>query len=128
MPGFPHAFGFAPRLAAFYAAIFVLIGIQLPFFPLWLKAKGLDAQTIGLVLAVPMVVRIFAIPVAARVADRTGALRRVIVVSSCAAVAGYVLVALSSGAVTIMAAMALTAAVFSPVNRIVACPSAGPGA
>lgn len=115
MPVFPHAFGFAPRLAAFYAAIFVLIGIQLPFFPLWLKAKGLDAQTIGLVLAVPMVVRIFAIPVAARVADRTGALRRVIVVSSCAAVAGYVLVAFSGGAVTIMAAMALTAAVFSPV-------------
>jgi hypothetical protein len=31
-------FGFASRLAALYAAIFVMGGIQLPFFPLWLKA------------------------------------------------------------------------------------------
>ena len=28
--------GFAPRLAALYAALFVVVGIQLPFFPLWL--------------------------------------------------------------------------------------------
>ena len=41
---FPLSFGFAPRLAALYAGLFILVGIQLPFFPLWLKAKGLDAQ------------------------------------------------------------------------------------
>ena len=35
--------GFAPRLAALYAAMFIGVGMQLPFFPLWLKAKGLDA-------------------------------------------------------------------------------------
>ena len=34
--------GFAPRVAAFYAAFFVMIGIHMPFFPVWLKAKGLD--------------------------------------------------------------------------------------
>ena len=47
-------FGFAPRLAALYAAIFVMGGIQLPFFPVWLKAKGLDPGMIGVVLAAPM--------------------------------------------------------------------------
>ena len=55
--------GFAPRLAALYAALFVFSGVQLPFFPVWLKAKGLDPPLIGLVLAVPMLVRVFAHPV-----------------------------------------------------------------
>ena len=50
-------------------------GIQLPFFPVWLKAKGLDPGMIGVVLAAPMVVRMIAIPVAARAADRRDALR-----------------------------------------------------
>ena len=83
MPLIPHAKrGFAPRLAALYAALFVLGGIQLPFFPVWLKAKGLDAGMIGLVLAAPMVARVFAIPVATRSADRHEALRAAIVVAS----------------------------------------------
>jgi len=42
--------GFSVRLAALYVALFVVLGIYLPFFPLWLKAKGLDAQQIGIVL------------------------------------------------------------------------------
>ena len=76
MAPFPQLkFGLAPRLAALYAAIFILAGIQLPFLPLWLKAKGLDAATIGLVLAVPMIVRVLIIPVATRAADRHDALR-----------------------------------------------------
>jgi PPP family 3-phenylpropionic acid transporter len=71
-PSLPRLlFGFSARVAALYAAIFMLGGIQLPFLPVWLRAKGLDAATIGLVLATPMVVRVLAIPFAARAA--TGA-------------------------------------------------------
>ena len=67
--------GFAMRLAGLYAAFFVVAGIAQPFFPVWLKAKGLDAGMIGLVLAAPMVVRVLAIPLATRQADRHDALR-----------------------------------------------------
>src|SRR5690349_20988712 len=67
-------FGFVPRLAAFYAALFILPGIQMPFFPVWLKAKGLDPTMIGIVLAVPMVARVLAIPVVTRAADRHNAI------------------------------------------------------
>ena len=48
---------------------------MLPFLPVWLAAKGLDPQTIGIVLAVPMILRLLAIPMATRVADRHDALR-----------------------------------------------------
>ncbi len=86
------------RLAAFYAALFVGLGVQLPFLPVWLAAKGLDAGEIGVVLAIPMIVRVFAIPVATRAADRRDALRATIVVAATAAVAGYGAVGLAGGA------------------------------
>jgi PPP family 3-phenylpropionic acid transporter len=108
-------FGFATRLAALYAALFILGGIQLPFLPVWLKAKGLDAATIGLVLAAPMLVRVLAIPLAARTADRHDALRLGIIVTSCTSVFGYALVGLASGATAILIAYALASLAFTPV-------------
>jgi PPP family 3-phenylpropionic acid transporter len=108
-------FGFATRLAALYAALFILGGIQLPFLPVWLKAKGLDAATIGLVLAAPMLVRVLAIPLAARTADRHDALRLGIIVTSCTSVFGYVLVGLASGATAILIAFVLASLAFTPV-------------
>jgi PPP family 3-phenylpropionic acid transporter len=108
-------FGFAPRLAALYAAIFVMGGIQLPFFPVWLKAKGLDPGMIGVVLAAPMIVRMVAIPVATRAADRRDALRGTILVASCLGAAGYALLGLADGAAAILIMYALTTLALTPV-------------
>jgi PPP family 3-phenylpropionic acid transporter len=108
-------FGFAPRLAALYAALFVMGGIQLPFFPVWLRAKGLDPGMIGVVLAAPMLMRMIAIPVAARVADRRDALRGTILVASSLGAAGYALLGLADGAAAILIVYALTALALTPV-------------
>jgi PPP family 3-phenylpropionic acid transporter len=107
--------GFVPRLAAFYAALFILPGIQLPFFPVWLKAKGLDAGMIGIVLAVPMIARVLAIPVVTRAADRRDAVRAAILLACIASVAGYTLVGLSAGAIAILIAYTLTSLASTPV-------------
>jgi PPP family 3-phenylpropionic acid transporter len=114
LPIEPRA-GFAIRLAALYAAIFVMAGIQLPFFPVWLKAKGLDPRMIGVVLAIPLIVRVFAIPVATRAADRHDALRAAIIVTSCASLIGYGLVGLSAGVAAIIAAFALASLAYTPL-------------
>ncbi len=90
--------GFAARLAGLYAGLFVMSGIQLPFFPVWLKAKGLDPQMIGVVLAAPIVARMIAVPLVARLADRREALRAAIIATSFLGVAGYVAVGLAEGA------------------------------
>src|SRR5262245_25877237 len=95
--------GFAWRLAAFYAALFGALGVQLPFLPVWLAAKGLDAAAIGIVLAIPMVVRLFAVPLAAGQADRHDALRAALVIAAAGAVLSYGAVALAQGTVAIMA-------------------------
>jgi MFS transporter, PPP family, 3-phenylpropionic acid transporter len=107
--------GFAPRLAALYAAMFVVMGIQLPFFPVWLKAKGLDAQVIGVVLTAPMLARIIATPFAARIADRRDALRAAIMVTAAASVAGYLLVGFAEGPAAILIAYALASFAFTPL-------------
>jgi MFS transporter, PPP family, 3-phenylpropionic acid transporter len=89
--------------------------VQLPFLPVWLAAKGLDAPSIGVVLAAPMLVRVFAIPLAARAADRHDALRGAIVIAAAATVLGYVAVGLAQGAFAIAVAFALASAFHTPI-------------
>src|SRR5437667_7229667 len=119
MSGSPQKFadeeGFALRLAAFFAALFVTLGVQLPFLPVWLAAKGLDAGAIGIVLAVPMIVRVLAIPMATRAADRRDALRMTIVMATAAAVAGYGALGFAESMIAIMAAYALASAAYTPL-------------
>ena len=118
MSGNPQKFtsrAFALRLSAFFAALFVTLGVQLPFLPVWLAAKGLDSSAIGIVLAVPMIVRVLAIPTATRAADRRDALRATIVMAAAAAVVGYGALGFAEGMIAIMAAYALASAAYTPV-------------
>jgi PPP family 3-phenylpropionic acid transporter len=107
--------GFASRLAGLYAALFILSGIQLPFFPVWLKAKGLDAGMIGLVLAAPILARALAVPPISKSADRHDAIRAAIVATCVMSVAGYVLVGLAEGALAIFVAFTLASLAMTPV-------------
>ena len=114
-PQIPTGAAFAWRLAAFYAAFFVALGVQLPFLPVWLAAKGLDAGAIGLVLAIPMITRVLAIPLATHNADRHDALRLAIIMAAAAAVLGYGALGLAQGAAAIMAALALASIFYTPI-------------
>lgn len=106
---------FVLRLSLFYGAFFVYAGLSMPFMPAWLAAKGLDAREIGIVLATPLVVRLVAVPLSTRLADRFGLLRQALVAVSIASVAGFVLIGLGSGFAIILAAFALAALAISPV-------------
>jgi PPP family 3-phenylpropionic acid transporter len=89
--------------------------VQLPFFPVWLKAKGLNAELIGVALALPMVVRVVAVPVATRAADRHEALRAALMLASAASFAGYVLLALAPSVAAVLVIYGLVAFAFTPV-------------
>jgi PPP family 3-phenylpropionic acid transporter len=67
------------RLSLFYASLCLFSGVQLPFFPVWLKTKGLDPQEISFVVAATMFLRIAAGPVFAFIADRIDDRRRVVI-------------------------------------------------
>src|SRR5215467_3457719 len=106
---------FVLRLALFYGAFFIYLGLSMPFVPAWLAAKGLDAREIGIVLAAPMVVRVIAVPLATRLADRLGMLQRALIIAAFASVIGFALVGAASGFGAILAAYALATALLAPV-------------
>jgi PPP family 3-phenylpropionic acid transporter len=114
-PQIPTGEAFAWRLAIFYAALFAALGVQLPFLPVWLAAKDLSARDIGVVLAIPMVVRVLTIPLAARVADRRDALRGTMIAAGAVAALGYGVVGFAEGRLAIMLLFALASAFYTPL-------------
>ena len=60
---------FRLRTALSYCAPLFVNGIALPFFPVWLAGLNFNDHEIGLVIAVPMVVRVLVTPVIAVFAD-----------------------------------------------------------
>jgi len=67
------------RLAFSYWSIFLLVGIFLPFLPVWFGGRGLSADQIGLILAVALWAKI---PVGlgiAAIADQTGHRRLILI-------------------------------------------------
>jgi PPP family 3-phenylpropionic acid transporter len=64
----PRHFEF--RISLIFAALFVPLAVHLPYFPLWLEAKGFDAEQIGIILAAPMFLRVVTTPVITALADR----------------------------------------------------------
>src|SRR6185503_7533489 len=107
--------GFVPRLAGLYIGLFLFSGVQQPFFPVWLKAKGLDPSWIGLAVALPSLVRVFGIAFAAREADRRDALRQALAICACLSVAAYALVGASSGALVVFMTYLMASLVYAPL-------------
>ncbi len=79
----------AGRLGVFYAASFFVVGIQLPFWPVWLAGRGLDAHEIALVFAAAIWAKVIATPALGALADRLGQRRGVMIVLAALACAAY---------------------------------------
>jgi PPP family 3-phenylpropionic acid transporter len=61
---------FGSRIALFYAGFFILNGIAMPFFPVWLESRGLTATEIATCIALPLAARVVLTPFAGVFADR----------------------------------------------------------
>src|SRR5205085_9544689 len=111
----PSADRFVLTLGVFYPATFLFGGIQLPFFPLWLEARGLTAREIGLVIAIPMLARIVATPLIAHQADRHRALKTALLIASLTGAAAMTALGLVQGFAAILAVYVIAAIAFSPL-------------
>ena len=99
----------------FYAAFFAFTGIQMPYLPAWLAARDLDARQIGIVLAVPMLLRVVAVPFATRLIDRRFAAKAALTLAAAFSAAGYAVMGTASGFLAIATAYAAISMVYSPV-------------
>lgn len=104
MPALTEVLGKAPngdplglRIACFFAALFLAYGIVVPYFPVWLHARGLDPLQISTVTAAPLFLRLLITPGIGLLADRLGDHRLVISALAWAALAMVVGLAMASG-------------------------------
>jgi PPP family 3-phenylpropionic acid transporter len=81
----------AARLASFYAAAFFLVGIQLPFWPIFLAGRGLSAGEIGFVLAAALWIKVLVNPLSGLLADRSGKRRGVMIFLATINLGGFLL-------------------------------------
>ena len=106
---------FARRLAMFYAAVFGMFGCQLPFFPVWLRAVGIDAAWIGVISAVPSVTRFTVLPVVTSLAERHALVRGAIVATALVTTIGFAVIGTQHLPVAVFLAYVLTAVAWTPM-------------
>ena len=78
------------RLSFYYWALFLIVGIFVPFLPVWLGGRGMSPEQIGLILAVALWAKI---PVGlglAGVADQTGHRKLILIWIAASVLAGLV--------------------------------------
>ncbi|HKO71427.1 MAG TPA: MFS transporter [Bradyrhizobium sp.] len=106
---------FAARLALFYGTLFGLIGTHLPFFPVWLKAVGIDSSWIGIINAVPSVTRFTILPLVTGLAERRQSLRAALIVTAFATAMGFSLIGTGHEPLLVFIAYAATACLWTPM-------------
>ena len=109
---------FATRLALFYGAIFGLLGAYLPFFPVWLKAVGIEASWIGIITAVPAVTRFTVLPFVTSAAERRQSLRNAIIITAFATALGLAVVGTQHQALLVFLAFAATCCLWTPTGPL----------
>jgi MFS transporter, PPP family, 3-phenylpropionic acid transporter len=106
---------FAARLALFYGAVFGSIGTHLPFFPVWLKAIGLDPSWIGIMTAVPAVTRFSILPAVTGLAERRGSLRGAMIGTAFLTALGFTVIGTQHQPLLVFLAYAVTACMWTPM-------------
>lgn len=110
------------RLGALQAASFASHGVYLPFFPVWLQSKALSPALIGIVVAIPIVVRILVSAPLLTLADRSFGARRLLLFSHLGQLVAFPLLLLADGSLAIIglvAFVALAQAAIIPGNDLV---------
>ena len=109
---------FATRLALFYGTLFGLVGTHLPFFPVWLKAIGIDASWIGIITAVPSVTRFTVLPFITGLAEKRQSLRGAMIATAFVSALGFAVIGTLHQPLAVFLAYAVTACLWTPMTPL----------
>jgi PPP family 3-phenylpropionic acid transporter len=109
---------FATRLALFYGALFGLVGTHLPFFPVWLKAIGIDASWIGVITAVPSLTRFTVLPFITGLAEKRQSLRGAMIATAFVSALGFAMIGALHQPLAILLVYAVTACLWTPMTPL----------
>ncbi len=97
-------------LSILSAVLFLPMGLHLPYFPVYLSARGLGPAEIALVVATPLILRVVVTPIVAAIADARG-IAATLSACTLAMLAGYCGLGLAEGfsAIFVSGVLAATA-------------------
>ncbi len=110
---------FALRLALLFCAPLIVNGFAMPYFPVWLSTLSLSDFEIGVVLAVPMFIRVITAPLAGVLADRLGERTIVLIWSGLLSLATAFILFFAHSFWPVLVIYTLQSAVYSPYLPIV---------
>lgn len=109
---------FALGTSLFYASTLGLLGTYLPFFSVWLKNIGIDAQWIGIITAMPSLSRFTVLPFVTAFAEHRNILRSSMIAMAFLTALGFAIVGLLYHPIPILIAFALLACVWTPLSPL----------
>ena len=109
---------FAARLALFYGTLFGLVGTHLPFFPVWLKAIGIDASWIGIITAVPSLTRFTVLPFITGLAEKRQSLRGAMIATAFISALGFGVIGTQHQPLAVFLVYAVTACLWTPMTPL----------
>lgn len=113
MTGHPARAVKAP-LGFAYGTLFFSLGIYMPFFPIWLTARGLSPREIGAAIAVPLFTRLLATPLLGLLSDKVGKPRAVLALLAALTVAAMLVLSQAQDALAIYVVLGLAAMAWNP--------------
>ncbi|OAP37577.1 MFS transporter [Sinorhizobium americanum] len=110
---------FALRIALLFCAPLIVNGFAMPYFPVWLSSLSMSDFEIGVVLAVPMFIRVITAPLAGVLADRLGERTIVLIWSGCFSLGLAFVLFFAKDFWPVLVIYALQSAAYSPYLPIV---------
>ena len=92
-----------------------MIGTHLPFFPVWLKAVGIDSAWIGIITAVPAVTRFTVLPIVTGLAEKRPVAARGHGPTAFTVALGFFAIATQHQPLLVFVAYVLTACMWTPM-------------
>lgn len=114
---------YGQRVSLFFGALFLIYGVHLPFLPLWLEWRGLTPSEIGVVVALPYVLRLAVSPTTAYYADRGNAHAFFILILAAISLAAALALSGVTGFPAILAAavvLSLAMTTIMPLTEVIA--------
>lgn len=111
----PSPAGLKARLSALHAASGLGIGVFTAFFPIWLESRGLEASVIGVILAIPMLVRVLVTAPLTGLVDSGAGARRMLLFGYAGMGAAYLALLGAASAPAIAVLVGLSALAQAPI-------------
>ncbi len=103
------------RVSLYFAAIFSVAGVHLPFWAVWLESRGLSPWQISLMLSTAIWLRLLAGPMAAHLVDKSGERRLALILLGWASLLSFAAFRFVDGFTGLMLVGALFAMAWAPL-------------